>query len=71
MNTLSFNDILEAINLMPLQDQEIIANTVNKRIIENRRKEIAINAEEAKRLFLENKLPIGSSEDLEKDLLGE
>lgn len=71
INTLTLNDLLEAIYQLPDDDREIIYDIINKRRIENRRKEIAHNAEIAQNLYKSGKIKRGTLEDLENDLLNE
>lgn len=39
VQTLSFQDLIEAVEVMPLEDQSIFVELINKRIIEKRRAE--------------------------------
>jgi hypothetical protein len=71
INTLTIIDILETINHLPFEDQQMVSDIIQKRLIEQRRKEIAENAKIALEQYTKRKLPSGTPEDLEKDLLSE
>lgn len=66
---LTFNDVLEAIARLSEEEQETIAEIVRRRIIEQRREEIAHNAKIARQQYRESKLRRGTLEELEQDLL--
>jgi hypothetical protein len=71
INTITINDILETIQALPLDDQQMVADIIQKRLIEKRRKEIAVNAKDAFEKYKNGELPSGTIEDLEKELLSE
>lgn len=43
----TFADVLEAANMLPLDDQEALAEVLQRRIIERRRKQLVRQAREA------------------------
>jgi hypothetical protein len=66
--TLSFQDLIEAVEAMPLEDQSILVELINKRIIEKRRAELVAEVQEARRAFENGDVKRGSVRDLMKDL---
>ena len=68
VQTLSFQDLIEAVEAMPLEDQSIFVELINKRIIEKRRAELVAEVEEARRAFGSGNVKRGSFKDLMKDL---
>ena len=69
--TLTFNDLLEAITRLSSDEQEMLAEIVRKRVIEQRREEISRNAKTAREQYLKGELRRGTLADLEEDLLRE
>jgi len=68
VQTLSFQDLIEAVEAMPLEDQSIFVELINKRITEKRRAELVVEVEEARRAFESGNVKRGSFRDLMKDL---
>ena len=68
VQTLSFQDLIEAVEAMPLEDQSIFVELINKRIIEKRRAELVAEVREARRTFESGEAKQGSFRDLIKDL---
>ena len=66
--TLSFQDLIEAVEAMPLEDQSIFIELINKRIIEKRRAELVAEVQDARRAFESGDVKRGSFKDLMKDL---
>jgi hypothetical protein len=66
--TLSFQDLIEAVEAMPLEDQSLFVELINKRIIERRRSELVAEVHEARRAFESGDVKRGSFKDLMKDL---
>ncbi len=69
VDTMPFNDLLEAIARLSVDEQGMIAEIVRNRVIEERREEIANNAKVARQLYSEGKLRRGTLAELKKDLL--
>lgn len=69
--TLTFNELLEAIDRLPREEQKMLGEIVHNRVVEQRRGEIAHNAETARQFYLKGELRRGTLDDLEKDLLSE
>ncbi len=68
VQTLSFQDLIEAVEAMPLEDQSIFVELINKRIIEKRRAELVADVEDSRRAFESGNVKRGSLRDLMKDL---
>lgn len=66
--TLSFQDLIEAVEAMPLEDQSIFIELINKRIIEKRRAELVAEVQDARRAFESGDVKRGSFKDLMKDM---
>jgi hypothetical protein len=66
--TLSFQDLIEAVEAMPLEDQSIFVELINKRIIEKRRADLVAEVQDARRAFESGDVNRGSFKDLMKDL---
>jgi hypothetical protein len=66
--SLSFQDLIEAVESMPLDDQSMLVELINKRIIEKRRAALVDEVLEARRAFKKGKVKRGTLEDLMKDL---
>ena len=66
--SMSFQDLIDAVETMPLDDQAMLANLINKRIQEKRRAELLAEVQEARDAFSRGEVKRGSFEDLMKDL---
>jgi uncharacterized protein (UPF0248 family) len=64
----AFNNVLNKVGKLPLQQQETLVEIVRHRVIEERRKEIAENAVAAISTFRAGKAQSGSVIDLRKAL---
>ncbi|HSR17292.1 MAG TPA: hypothetical protein VLM39_04280 [Ignavibacteriaceae bacterium] len=64
----NINDFLESISKLPLDDQLMISEIIRKRVIEEKRKELAESVKEGKEEYLSNNTKKGSVEDFLKDL---
>jgi hypothetical protein len=67
----NINDFLESLSKLPLDDQLMISEIIHKRVIEEKRKELANSVKESKEEYLSNKTKRGSVEDFLKDLESE
>ena len=65
---MSFQDLIEAVESMPLDDQFMLVELINKRIIEKRRAELVARVQEARDAFKRGDIKSGTFEDLMKDL---
>ncbi|MGR3221075.1 MAG: hypothetical protein ACUZ8H_14860 [Candidatus Anammoxibacter sp.] len=62
------NDILQSVSSLPLDEQDFIVQTINKRIHEVRRNEIAERAKESENNFNTGNVTSGTVDDLMKSL---
>jgi hypothetical protein len=65
---LNFNDLLEGICRLPLEDQEMLVEIIKKRQVEQTRLKIAKEARNAMREYRQGLTKRGTVEDLFKDL---
>jgi ribosomal protein S4 len=65
---LTFDEILDTIERLPIEQQETLLDVLHNRLIELRREQIARNAAEARQLYHAGKLPTGTVDDLMVDL---
>ena len=68
VHSLSFQDLIEAVESMPLEDQSMLVELINKRIIEKRRAELVAEVQDARSAFKRGDVKRGTFEDLMKDL---
>jgi hypothetical protein len=66
--SLSFQDLIEAVESLPLDDQSMLVELINKRIIEKRRAELVAEVRESREAFLRGEVKCGTVKDLIKDL---
>ncbi|MEW6238633.1 MAG: hypothetical protein AB1656_24885 [Candidatus Omnitrophota bacterium] len=69
MNNTPIQKALDAIESLPLEDQQMLVGIMNRRLIEQRRQEIAQNAEITLQAVRENRASIGFLNDIQGDLL--
>jgi hypothetical protein len=62
---------LEAVDKLPLADQETLVDLVQRRLVELRRTEISHNATATLRAVHEGHARYGGIDDLKRDLLGD
>ena len=65
---LSFQDLIDAVESMPLDDQSMLVNLINKRIQEKRRADLVAEVREARDAYERGEVKQGTLEDLMKDL---
>ena len=65
----SFQKAIDAVESLPFDDREELLEILRMRIAEERRDEIAANAQEALQAVREKRAQFGTVEDLKKDLL--
>ena len=68
---LIFQEIIDSIEGLPIEDQDYLFELIRKRRIENRRAEILVNAQEVQQSFKNGTAKRGSVDDLIADLLGD
>ncbi len=66
--TLTFNDLLEAIGRRSLEEQEMITEIVRKRIIDQRRKEIKESIRISRQEYRDGLTSHGTVEDFEREI---
>ena len=66
--SLSFQDLIDAVESLPLDDQSMLVELINKRITEKRRAELVAEIQDARRAFKNGEVKRGTVEDLMKDL---
>ncbi len=67
---LVFQEIIDSIESLSIEDQDYLFELIRKRRIENRRAEILANAQEVQQAFKDSTAKRGSVDDLIADLLG-
>ncbi len=68
VQSLSFQDLIDAVESMPLEDQSMLVELINQRIIEKRRAELVARVREARDEFKRGEVKSGTFEDLMKDV---
>ncbi|MBD2178576.1 hypothetical protein H6F42_16790 [Pseudanabaena sp. FACHB-1998] len=66
-----FQQIIDSIEGLSIEDQDYLFELIRKRRIESRRQEILANSEEVRKSFKEGTAKRGSVDDLIADLLGD
>lgn len=66
--SLSFQDLIDVIESLPLDDQFVLVEIINKRIIERRREGLVAEVKEAREAFRSGEVKRGTVKDLMKDL---
>ncbi len=69
--TSSWQQLLDAVETLPPEDQEAVVEVIRRRLADRRRAEIARNAAATVQAVREGRAPYGSVEDLKHDLLAE
>jgi hypothetical protein len=67
---LVFQEIIDSIESLSIEDQDYLFELIRKRRIENRWAEILANAQEVQQAFKDGTAKRGSVDDLIADLLG-
>lgn len=68
---MTFQEIIESIEKLTIEEQERLFESIRKRRIKNRRAEILANAQEVMQAFKNGTAKRGSVDDLIADLLGD
>jgi hypothetical protein len=71
MTTITFQELIDSIESLSLEDQDYLFDLIRKRRIEQRRLEIAKNGEETLKALKEGKAKIGTAEEIKAYLLEE
>jgi hypothetical protein len=64
----SFQEIIESVESLPLDDQQMLLDIINMRIIERRRDELVSDMEESLEAYRKGEVRIGTVDDLLRDL---
>jgi hypothetical protein len=64
----NFQQLIESVEALPIDDQEILVEIINKRIIEQRREELVADMEESLEDYRRGDVRIGTVDDLLRDL---
>jgi vacuolar-type H+-ATPase subunit H len=68
---MTFQEIIESIEILPIEDQDYLFEVIRKRRIEQKRAEILANAQEAMQEMNNGTAKRGNVRDLIADLLGD
>ncbi len=68
-NVISFHEILDAVERLPLDDQESLIDLIRRRIAEYRRQEIATQVSSAREEYKSGKLTPESPDDIMQSIL--
>ena len=63
-----FQELIESVEALPLDDREILMDIINRRIIEQRREELVADMEESLQAYRKGEVRIGTVDDLLRDL---
>ena len=64
----SFQELIESVEALALDDREILVEIINKRIIEQRREELENDMEESLEAYRKSEVRVGTVDDLLRDL---
>ncbi len=64
----AFEEALDIIDRLPVEDQEALVDIVHKRLVDQRRREIASNAQATLQAFREGRASYGTVDDLRREL---
>ena len=67
--TISFNEVLETAEKLPIEDQETLIEILNKRIIEKQRSKLAREIRNAQKEFKAGKCKPTSADELMREIL--
>ena len=63
-----FQELIESVEALPLDDREILIDIINRRIIEQKREELVADMEESLQAYRKGEVRIGTVDDLLRDL---
>ena len=63
----SFQELIESVESLPLDDQQMLLDIINMRIIERRREELVADMEESLEAYRKGEVRIGTVDDLLRD----
>ncbi len=65
-----FQEVIEVVEALPLDDQLLLIEIVRQRLIHHRRRELAADIAEARQVYQQGKIRRGTVADLMKELAG-
>ncbi len=63
-----FQELIESVEALPIEDREMLVEIINKRIIEQRREQLVADMEEALEAYKRGDVHVGTVDDLLRDL---
>ncbi len=63
----SFQELIESVEALPFDDQQMLLDIINMRIIERRREELVADMEESLEAYRKGEVRIGTVDDLLRD----
>ena len=66
---MSFHEIIEYVEELPVEEQELLIELVKKRIIEKRRRELEKEIKQARKDYEKGKVTRGTADDLIREIL--
>ncbi|MBP7071317.1 MAG: hypothetical protein KBA97_09605 [Methanothrix sp.] len=63
-----FQELIESVEALPIDDREILMDIINRRIIEQKREELVADMEESLQAYRKGEVRIGTVDDLLRDL---
>jgi hypothetical protein len=67
--TISFAEVLEAADKLTLDEKETVIDILKKRVVEQRRKELVREIQEAQQEFRQGKCKLASPDEIMKEIL--
>ncbi|MDM7939555.1 MAG: hypothetical protein QUS07_04350 [Methanothrix sp.] len=64
----SFQELIETVESLPIEDREMLVEIINKRIVEQRREELVADMETSLEAYRRGEVRTGTVDDLIKDL---
>ena len=64
----SFQELIESVEALSIEDREMLVGIISKRIIEQRREDLVADLEESLEAYRRGEVRIGTVDDLMKDL---
>ena len=68
-NTMTFGDVLETVDRLPLEEQEELIEILRRRVIERRREELAKEIQEARKEFRAGQTRPATPDELMSEIL--
>ncbi|TAK63873.1 MAG: hypothetical protein EPO24_03760 [Bacteroidetes bacterium] len=68
-NTITYNDILEDVDKLSLEEQESLIDVIQHRLIERRRDELAKEIQAVRQEYRDGKATVVSADELAREIL--